>query len=167
VAPVPVSPYDGLGNATIFDTTILATTLYLSVLVFAAEKAVYLIAGIAGLAVLFAAYVGNSLIDLVNDRLFLDPMYEVQYECYLPIYGKEPEWCTFVVYQDYYSRKFLVTIYDSQGEIVGVWTRDQYGQIVSGWMMAGGKYVIYNPETGEWEDAPEGWEPGTPLPSQS
>jgi RHS repeat-associated protein len=157
---VPVPSYDGENAVTIFTLIWGGTNTFLFLILIGSNPTGALVVG----ALALICFTGNWLIDLANDELFLDPMYEVQYGCYLPIYGNEPEWCKFVVHQDVYSQKYLVTIYDSQGEIVGVWTRDQYGQIISGWTMAGGKYVIYNSETGEWEDAPEGWEPGNPLP---
>ena len=99
-------------------------------------------AGIVGLVGLICWF-GNWLIDLVNDRLFLDPMYEVEYQGYLPIYEDGPEWCTIIVHRDNFARSFLVTIYDSQGNLVAMWTRDEGGKIISGWMMVRGKYYIY------------------------
>lgn len=117
--------------------------------------------------VLLLCYTWHWFILLDEGKLLLDPMYEVQYECYLPIYGNGPEKCRVIRHQDIYGQTFFMEVYDSQGNLVGAWLTDKYGQIFSGWKVFQGKYVIYNPETGEWEEAPDGWRPGDPFPGQS
>jgi RHS repeat-associated protein len=157
----PVPLYDGKGNIRLPDIVWSAGSLGYWIWMLATHPVA---AGFLG-GLFFTCWVWNWFIDLVNEEIFIDPMYEVQKEGYLPIHGNEPEWCRIIIRRDEYSQILALEIYDSQNNLVGVCTTNQHGEIVSGWMMRLGKYWIFNLETGEWEEAPDGWEPGNPLPS--
>jgi RHS repeat-associated protein len=164
----PVPPYDCQGDFSIFDSIQVAASGLWTVVGFVTESLAIIIVGLGCMGVISACEVAKWLLDVANERIFIDPMYDVGFEGYFNIYGIEkPEYCRFIVRRDKYGQILGLEIYDSQGNLVGVWTTDQYGHIYSGWMMQDGKWMIFNPETGKWEDAPSGWKQGNPLSGEA
>jgi RHS repeat-associated protein len=165
----PVPPYTGDRGS--FLSTINSSKAYLqfaaTLLVVTAEKIATLLLGIAIQAGIFFCWVAEWFYNLVNDKIFIEPMREITNQGYLPIYEGEPEYCTILVRKDEYGIIHGLEIYDSKGNLVGVWTTNEFGEIYSGWMMVEGKYMIFDSEKKQWLEAPDDWKPGDPLPNQS